>query len=166
MPKAGSDPDWTVGLRMSRYQGKWYIEDVKRFRESGAGVRRAMRATAEADGTECAIYLPQDPGQAGKDQAENMISALNGFSAYSERETGSKETRAEPFAAQCEAGNVLVFEADWTEEFIEELCNFPVGHDDQVDAAAGAFSKLLDDDISGVRLDVTSLHRENPMRIG
>jgi phage terminase large subunit-like protein len=36
------------------------------------------------------IRLPQDPGQAGKDQAENFIKFLSGFSVVTERETGSK----------------------------------------------------------------------------
>jgi hypothetical protein len=27
--------------------------------------------------------------------------------------------------------------------FIDELCNFPSGHDDQVDAASGAFEELV-----------------------
>lgn len=165
MPAPGRDPDWTVGVKMSRFEGKWYVEDVRRFRESGYGVRRRIKATAEADGREVKIYLPQDPGQAGKDQAETMIAGLAGFAVYSERETGSKETRAEPFAAQCEGGNVMVVDAAWTQEFLDELCNFPTGHDDQVDAAAGAFLELLDDGIAGIQLDVSTFARENPMRI-
>jgi predicted phage terminase large subunit-like protein len=165
MPVPGRDPDWTVGLLMSRYEGKWYVEDVKRFRESAHQVRRRMKATAEADGPDVNISLPQDPGQAGKDQAESLIAMLADFVARAERETGSKETRAEPFSAQCEGGNVYVLDADWTEEFIDELCNFPVGHDDQVDAGAGAFLELIGDDIQGVQIDTVSLHRDNPMRI-
>ena len=66
IPKAGTDPDWTVGLRMARYESKWFIEDVTRFRESAHNVRRRMRAIAESDGRDCHISLPQEPGPGGQ----------------------------------------------------------------------------------------------------
>lgn len=48
-----------------------------------------------------------------------------------------------PLAAQCEAGNVRLVKGAWNRDFIEELCSFPMGaHDDQCDAAAGAFNKI------------------------
>lgn len=160
LPKPGTDPDWSVGLRMSKWDGKWYIEHVARFRDSAGGVRRKMRALAEADGEECRIALPQDPGQAGKDQAENLVAFLAPYIASAERETGAKDIRAEPLAAQFEAGNVLICEGPWNETFIEELCSFPVGHDDQVDAASGAFLELTGEGIPTVVLDMESLRRE------
>jgi predicted phage terminase large subunit-like protein len=59
------------------------------------------------------------------------------------RPTGSKEVRAMPFAAACEAGLVELERGDWNRAFIDELCAFPTGqHDDQVDAAADAFNWL------------------------
>jgi len=168
VPKAGRDPDYTAGILMSAHDGKFYVLDVRRFRETANVVRQRIKATATRDGRDVPILLPQDPGQAGKDQAASLIAMLAGFSAYSARETGPKETRAEPFAAQCEAGNVYVVDADWTEDFIDELCNFPVaGHDDQVDAASGAFFELAEsDDISGIQIDADTFHRVNPFKIG
>jgi predicted phage terminase large subunit-like protein len=89
------------------------------------------------------IRLPQDPGQAGKDQAENFIKFLSGFSVVTERETGSKEARAEPFAAQWQHGNVDVVLGPWTEEYLNELEGFPEGKfKDQVDASADGFAEL------------------------
>lgn len=142
----GNDPDWTVGLLMARdSDGFFYIEDIQRFRGSAHDVERALINTAGSDRRKgVAIRIPQDPGQAGKGQAEYLIRALAGFTVTSERETGSKETRAEPFSSQCEAGNVKMLEAPWNDDFLEEIGNFPMGaHDDQVDAAAGAFSQLV-----------------------
>ena len=76
-------------------------------------------------------------------QAASIIGENAGYRIEAERETGSKDVRAEPFAAQCEAGNVFLKKAPWNTAFIDELCNFPTGaNDDQVDAAAGAFTKL------------------------
>lgn len=141
-PEPGSDPDWTVGLRMSTFDGKFYIEDVIRFRETANKVRRAIRAAASTDGRMCHIEIPQDPGQAGKDQAQSIIGENAGYVITAERETGAKDTRAEPLAAQVEAGNVYLLRDVWNESFIAELCAFPKGHDDQVDAASGAFNHL------------------------
>lgn len=138
----GSDPDWTAGVKMSTAPGKFYVEDVVRFRESGAKVRSAIKATASQDGKSCTIVIPQDPGQAGKDQAASIIGENAGYKIEADRETGDKATRAEPFSAQCEAGNVYLLRAPWNEAFIDELCSFPQGHDDQFDAAAGAFNRI------------------------
>jgi predicted phage terminase large subunit-like protein len=38
---------------------------------------------------------------------------------------------------------VVLVRGKWNEPFIDELCNFPAGHDDQVDAASGAFEELV-----------------------
>ena len=56
---------------------------------------------------------------------------------------GSKEIRAEPFAAQVQGGNVKVLSADWNLGYFDELEEFPSGkRKDRVDASSGAFNKL------------------------
>jgi predicted phage terminase large subunit-like protein len=136
--------DWTVGLLMSRAEdGVFYIEDVQRMRASAREVEIAMKNCAGQDGRAATIRIPEDPGQAGKAQAEHLIRELAGYAIFAERETGAKEVRAMPFAAQCEAGNVKIVEAPWNAAFLDEIENFPMGaHDDQVDGAAGAFNRL------------------------
>lgn len=138
----GNDPDWTVGLKMVTDGRCYWITDVVRFRNTGMFVRRAIRTAGVTDTKACPIVIPQDPGQAGKDQSKNIIAEMAGYRISAIRETGDKGTRAEPFAAQLEAGNVFLLRGPWNEEFIEELCGFPIGHDDQVDAASGAFNFL------------------------
>ena len=47
--------------------------------------------------------------------------------------------------SQAEAGNVYVVNGTWLNDFFDELDVFPDGqHDDQVDAASGAFTFLTD----------------------
>jgi predicted phage terminase large subunit-like protein len=54
-----------------------------------------------------------------------------------------KATRAQPAAAQCEAGNVKLVRAPWNDAFLDEVCTFPNGQfDDQVDAFADALNEL------------------------
>ena len=69
---------------------------------------------------------------------------MAGFTVRSERVTGDKSTRASGFAAQVNAGNVRMVRGRWNSAFTEELRQFPLGkHDDQVDAAADAFTEIV-----------------------
>jgi hypothetical protein len=53
-------------------------------------------------------------------------------------------TRAEPVAAQAEAGNLDLLEGEWNETFLDEATNFPASKfKDQVDALSGAFARLI-----------------------
>jgi predicted phage terminase large subunit-like protein len=88
--------------------------------------------------------IPQDPGQAGKAQSTYLIRQLAGYAYTASPETGDKETRAQPLAAQAEVGNVKLVQGPWVREFLDEISTFPVGKwKDQVDAASRAFNELV-----------------------
>ena len=145
--EAGSgNPDWTVGSRLGRTpEGRFVVLDVQRLRGRPEVVERALVRTAEADGRGVPISLPQDPGQAGKHQAAYLARALAGFVVRTSRESGAKETRAAPFAAQVNAGNVGMVRGAWNRDLIEELRSFPAGRkDDQVDSLSRGFMELAE----------------------
>ena len=136
---------YTVGARLA------YVHETKRFvvvgmrREKlgGGGVRQMIRSTAAEDGEDTYIVIPQDPGQAGKVQSEDYVADLAGYRVKREPQSGSKETRAEPFSAQVEVGNVDIIEGPWNEAFLNEMRFFPRGaYKDQVDAVSSAFNFL------------------------
>ncbi|MCY1237452.1 hypothetical protein D9M72_501470 [compost metagenome] len=103
-----------------------------------------IKNTATADGREVAISLPQDPGQAGKSQVQNLVTLLAGFNARATPESGDKVTRFSPFSAQAEAGNVLVLRAPWNNAWFSSLEGFPEAtHDDDADSTSRAFNALL-----------------------
>lgn len=139
------DPDWTCGVKLRRTaEGTFVIEDVVRMRGGPEQVESIIKATAVADGMQVPIGLPQDPGQAGKSQVLAMTRMLTGWKVLSSPETGSKETRASPFASQVNGGNVSMVKAPWNAALIEELRDFPTGRkDDQVDALSRAFAMLI-----------------------
>ena len=67
-----------------------------------------------------------------------------------ERESGSKQTRAEPFSAQwigiqgTEKGNVDVLLCDWTESYLSQMESFPESKlKDMVDASSNGFAELM-----------------------
>lgn len=139
-----NEGDYTAGMRQAKGKdGYIYIVDVQHAQLGPDGVEKRIKQTAEMDGKSVAIRLPQDPGQAGKAQAKNFITKLSGFNVKAETVSGDKITRAQPFAAQVNVGNVKMLRGDWNKAFIEELRNFPNGkHDDQVDAGSDAFNEL------------------------
>lgn len=137
--------DWTAGVKIAGpdKDGIFYVVDVKRQRLDSDDRDKLMRQTTNLDGYNCKIRLAQDPGQAGKDQAKRLIKMLAGYTVKAEPVSGAKETRADGFASQVNAGNVRLVEGAWNREFIEELRQFPKGkNDDQVDAASDAFGEL------------------------
>lgn len=136
---------WTAGVKMGKTpDGRYIIADVRRIQGTANDVEQLLKATASQDGIEVRGSLPQDPGQAGKSQVQYLIRQLAGFSYTASPESGDKATRAEPLAAQAEAGNVMLLEGEWNQAFIEEAETFPRGKfKDQVDAASRAFAELV-----------------------
>jgi len=141
-----NEGDYTAGMRQAKGKdGYIYIVDVQHAQLGPDGVEKRIKQTAEMDGKSVAIRLPQDPGQAGKAQAKSFIKMLAGFSVKAEIVSGDKITRAQPFAAQVNVGNVRMLRGAWNKPLIEEMRNFPNGkHDDQIDAGSDAFNELLE----------------------
>lgn len=139
-----NDGDFTAGVKIhDGGDGYWYVADVVRGQYGPDEVETTIKNTASLDGVETKIRLPQDPGQAGKSQAKSFTKKLSGYSVVAKTVSGDKATRAQPFAAQVNIGNVRMLRGDWNKAFIDELRNFPNGkHDDQIDGGSDAFNEL------------------------
>ena len=122
--------------------GRFVVLHVETLKGSAQRVRAAIRNVAEQDGARVKIAVPQDPGQAGKDQSESFVRELAGYSVIVRRPSKDKITRAEPLAAQWQAGNVDIVRAAWNDAYLAEMEAFPDGHDDQVDASSDCMAVL------------------------
>ncbi|WP_206432171.1 phage terminase large subunit [Sphingomonas sp. ABOLF] len=141
--KPGRRPDWTVGLRMSLVGDTFYVEDVVRGQWKPSAVEQTLVSIASQDGAAVTIRMPEDPGAAGKADAQTKIKLLKGYAAKAVRPTGEKSVRARPASAQAEAGNIKLVRGLWNTAFLDEVCVFPAGtNDDQVDAFADAVNEL------------------------
>lgn len=140
----GKDPAYTAGVLVGRYpDGRFVIADSTRIQGTPNQVEQLLINTASQDGRNVKGSIPQDPGQAGKSQAQYLIRQLAGYTYEASPESGDKVRRAEPLAAQCEAGNVDILRGSWNQDFMEEICMFPASKfKDQVDAASRAFNIL------------------------
>jgi len=120
-----------------------YAIDVRRKRVNPAAARQLMLQCADTDPPGTRIIYPRDPGQAGIDQANTIAATLEGYPHRAEQQSGSKETRAEPFAAKVGTGTFFVLQRAWTEHYVQELRFFPKGkYKDQVDASSSAYNEL------------------------
>jgi predicted phage terminase large subunit-like protein len=142
--KQNKSAAWTVGCKMRLVDGSVYIEDVDRRQVGPSAVEKMIKANAVKDGLQCVQDLPQDPGQAGKAQKLTIGKLLQGYKFQFSTESGSKEERAMPFAAQVEIHNVYLVRGRWNNSFINELSLHPNGQfKDQADAASRAYFALL-----------------------
>lgn len=144
---SNEDPDRTAGVLMARMEnGMFIVLHAHREAYQSSDVRRLVRMSATQDREiyNCnTILVPQDPGQAGKEQAQSYAKMLAGFKIVSNRVSGDKTTRAEPLAAQWQIGNVLILKGEWNDRYLAEMEGFPdLLHDDLVDASSEAFNYI------------------------
>ena len=137
--------DFTAGPKLGQLaDGRYIIADLVHGQFSVDERDAAIKNTADSDGKKVKISLPQDPGQAGKTQKLYMARNLAGYSLVITPESGDKVTRAEPFAAQINVGNVMMLKASWNDALKNEMRMFPNGrHDDIVDGCSRAFAEFV-----------------------
>ena len=144
---ANSDPDWTVGLKLREYKSLFYIEDIIRFRGNPTRVEKTIIAIA-AQEPDVEVLIPQDPGAAGKSEAQTLARKLKGRIVHITKETGKKAVRAKPVSASVGAGNLFVVEAKWNKDLFDEAEAFDgleKTHDDQIDSLSGAYNFLTNE---------------------
>ena len=136
---------YTAGVKMAiDAAGRIWIEDMERLQATPGKVEMTLKRTTERDGKSVTVDIPQDPGQAGKSQVLTFVRLLHGFVVRSSPESGSKEIRARPLAAQGELGNLFCIRAPWNDALINEAVGFPTGrYTDQIDAASRAYARLV-----------------------
>lgn len=143
----GGDPAYTASVLLGkRRDGSYVIADATNSRLKAEKVRALVKQCAVSDKAKykrVQIRMSVDPGQAGKEQSQSYIKMLAGFSISAVKESGTKEARAEPFAAQWQAGNVYVVAGPWTEALLGQYESFPESKfKDMVDAGSNAFNEL------------------------
>lgn len=143
--KGNTDPDFLAGVKVGKGEnGKYYVQHAHVERTTPEGVEKTIQQFGHSDGRTVAIRAEQEGAASGKIVAAHFSRLMD---SWDFRFTGiprnSKLTRSGPFNAACERGDVILVAGKWNEAFIEQLVSFPNGaHDDQVDAAVGAYTEL------------------------
>ncbi len=137
---------YSVGVLMGiRPDGKITVFDIVREQLDSASRLELQRVTAEKDGADVPVRIPQDPGSAGKDTVFYTTQKLNGYTVIARPTSGSKEDRARNYSAAVNAGDVEFAEADWNADAKREMRDFPLSqYKDIVDASADDYNYLYE----------------------
>lgn len=137
------EPDWTVGFKLTHYQGMYWIEDIVRVQKLPLDVEKIVKATAEEDGYSVAIRMEQEPGSSGAYTIDHFArGVLNGYDFAGVVSSGSKVERARTASAASQGGKVLISNRCRNIlPFLDEADVFPYGlKDDTIDGFSGAFN--------------------------
>ena len=144
-----STSDYTVGVKYGiGRNGVGFIVHVARAKASPHEVESFIANTASQDSRSIRVVLQQEPGSGSALWIDSMSrGALVGYPVYADQVKGTKFERSQPFRAAAEAGNIKLLRSAWNEAFLEECEQFSPDereyeHDDQIDAACGAFNYL------------------------
>lgn len=150
---------YTAGVLMARdNEGAFFVEHVVHGQWDPDKRNELVVATALRDRARYGpnntpmIVIEAERGSTGLESFRNLARKLAGFRVREDQPTGSKDTRAEPWADQLAALNVsLVEDGTWdVSGYVDEHIFFrpdPVTkrlgkYKDQVDASSGAFNML------------------------
>ena len=156
------DGCYTAGVLLAKdRRGIYYVEHVVRGQWGALDRNQIIKATAQSDslryGGEVITYIEREGAGSGKDVTDALIRELAEYPVYEDLASASamvkvggvllpgdaKIRRASPLSAQAEAGNLRIVNANFCQDFLDEIAAFPnFTFCDQVDAAAAAYLKL------------------------
>jgi predicted phage terminase large subunit-like protein len=143
---ASADPDYTAGVKLGiGTDGNVYVWHVVRGQWASAMRDRIIYETATMDGYAVPQGREQEPGASGKDTAIQFLARFAAWNPFVRPASGSKFERADPLVAKAQSTGIRLVAGPWNQAFVDELISFGSGtaHDDATDAAAGAYSRVL-----------------------
>lgn len=160
--KAGTKDDgaYTAGCLMHRCQeedveaddgaiipGEIYfvIEDMERGQWEAPQREKVITHNLKIDNGQQYVttWVEEEPGSGGKESAQATVRRNPKYTVRTDKVTGAKEIRAEPYETAVAAGQVRIIIAPWNREFLDEHKTWPNGKNkDQVDCSGGAYTKL------------------------
>lgn len=167
------DPDWTEGVRIAAHEdGYVYVDDLSSCRKDPGETDAHICATIdELDGEAVLQVFPQDPGAAGKGEGPRLAQMAQdrGVPATCEREVGKKSmrirylstvaspatndrrnTKHDGMPSDVPLGRIKLVRGPWVERLLRQaeaweprVSDDDRGHDDILDALAGAVKRAL-----------------------
>jgi len=142
----------TAGVLIGKIpDGRFAVLHVEHGRWLPVERNMAIKATAYADKKRPGVkmlstWIEEEPGASGVSDVQAIIRQLAGIYVLGWKETGDKDVRIRPFAAQWQSKNVLLCEGEWVAAYLEQMKTIPGAKKlrDMADASAGAFNRLTE----------------------
>lgn len=105
--------------------------------------------TVKRDGYGVFQSLPQDPGQSGRYQVDDLMKIFGGYDFEFSLESGDKVVRFRPFAAQAETRakigrKIKILRGPWNDLWLDHISKFPMGrYKDQPDSTSRAYGGVV-----------------------
>lgn len=151
--------DYSVGMLMGmESDGRTTVFDTVREQVETSGRDRLQIATAQRDGKDVIVTVPDDPGAGGTTTVFHIQQLLKGYEVAPRSTTGSKADRARNFAGAVNSGEVSFVDDSWMPEdkrWVETtrtiLRDFPLAEfDDDVDSAGDAYNECYERKVKGL----------------
>jgi predicted phage terminase large subunit-like protein len=140
-----TDPDFTAGCKIKMAYGVYYVLDAQAAQIGPPDADNLIKNTASQDKRECKVRWEIEGGASGVRDSLHLVQLLAGYDCAGVRPEGDKIVRAKGLAAQALAGNVKLLRGDWNTRWLNHMHGQPeLPHDDEMDAASGAFNELTD----------------------
>lgn len=137
------DPDFTASCRMRLVKGVYYILDATAEQQPPTDTDEDMLTFAKKDGLRCKIRWEIEPAAAGKRDTARLIKMLNGFDRAGRSARGDKYLKSQDLQSASRGGLVKLMRGAWNKRWLHHMHHQPdLPHDDEHDAAAGAYNSL------------------------
>lgn len=135
--------DYTVGIKGQWYNNKFLIQSIVRGRLDYPKVKQLIKEVAKIDGPDTIICIEVAGQQrAFYDDLRSDVD-MRPYAIKAYKPDGDKLTRAMPWIARAEMGDVKLHRGAWNKPFLDECDEFSAemthAHDDQIDALSMAF---------------------------
>lgn len=147
--RAAERSPWTVRVLLG-WTGRgpaggrdWYVLHVVREQGDPNKIMPLVKQTAIADGIHVPVLAPVD-FSAGKVVLSDLRNLLEGYQVVEQREHGEKHVRIATLQNPAEARRIHLVAGEWNHAFLDEAARYPRRPNDQLDALAGAYLHVIE----------------------
>jgi phage terminase large subunit-like protein len=140
---------WSVGAKVAwtrkhpQFGRRWFLLHVLREQGDPNRIMRLVHETAKSDGIHVPVLAPVD-FSAGKVVLSDLRNLLEGYQVLEQREHGDKHVRIATLQDPAQAEKIILVADEWNHAFRDEAARYPRRPNDQLDALAGAYLHVIE----------------------
>lgn len=154
--KKKSDNDPSGIIAACRIRNNIYICNAKKVWKSFPDLLKFLPEWLYANDYDSdSSTLRVEPKANGKSVVQQLEVSTDLNVTYTPTPTDAKDVRLHGISPKVECGRVYLVDAEWTEEFVDEVCGFPTkAHDEYVDLLVYAVNYFCDNEDAEIPSDI------------